>query len=102
MHAPRTVRDYRSYNANVMPSGRLAQRGTPASTLASLRRDLVRGRDAARFHHHFDRIVHPVLGVADCGRQVCERAGVRVDPGGIETLLRHECFRPMGWGLALA
>src|SRR5262245_48427415 len=43
------------------------------------RRHLVRGRHAARLHHHLDRILDPVFGVADRGRQVVEREGVGVD-----------------------
>src|SRR5262249_51765397 len=56
------------------------------------RRHLVRGRYAARLHHHLDRVLDAVLGVADRGRQVVEREGVGVDLGGVEALLAHESF----------
>src|SRR5262252_2771750 len=66
------------------------------------RRHLVRGRHAARLHHHLDRIFDAVLGVADRGRQVVEREGVGVDLGGVEALLAHESFGTMGRALAFA
>src|SRR6266571_8112895 len=66
------------------------------------RRHLVRGRYAARLHHHLDRVLDAVLGVADRGRQVVEREGVGVDLGRVETLLRHERPRAVGRALALA
>src|SRR5215471_15927032 len=66
------------------------------------RRHLVRGRYAARLHHHLDRVLDPVLGVADRGRQVAEREGVGVDLGGVEALLAHESFGAMGRALAFA
>src|SRR5262245_11832804 len=64
------------------------------------RRHLVRGRYAARLHHHLDRVLDAVLGVADRGRQVVEREGVGVDLGGVEALLAHESFGAMGRALA--
>src|SRR5215470_1147952 len=69
---------------------------------ASLRRHLLRGRHAARLHDDLDRVLDAILGVADCGGQVVERKGVRVDLGGVESLLAHECFGAMGRALAFA
>src|SRR6516225_6345605 len=66
------------------------------------RRHLVRGRHAARLHHHLDRIFDAVLGVADRGRQVVEGEGVSVDLGGVEALLAHEGFGAVGRALAFA
>src|SRR5262250_1193407 len=66
------------------------------------RRHLVRGRYAARLHHHLDRVLDPILGVADRGRQVVEREGVGVGLGGIEPLLGHEGLGAVGRALALA
>ncbi len=60
------------------------------------------GRDAARLHHHLDRILDAVLGVADRGRQIVERERVRVDLGGVEAFLGHEGLGAMGRALALA
>src|SRR5271167_4256677 len=53
-------------------------------------------------HHHFDRAVDSILGVADCRRQVVERKSVGVDFGGIKTLLRHKGFGSVGCAPALA
>src|SRR6516225_5204281 len=66
------------------------------------RRHLVRGRYATRLHHHLDRVLDAVLGVADRGRQVVEREGVGVDLGGVEALLAHESLGAMGRALAFA
>src|SRR5262245_28829315 len=77
-------------------------RAGPAAGEASFRRHLVRGRHAARLHHHLDRVLDPVLGVADRGRQILEWEGMGVDLGGVEALLAHEGFGAMGRALALA
>src|SRR5438105_12575475 len=45
------------------------------------RRHLVRGGDAARLHHDLDRVLDPILGVADRSRQILEREGVSVNLG---------------------
>src|SRR5215469_218115 len=66
------------------------------------RRHLVRGRYAARLHHHLDRVLDAVLGVADRGRQVVEREGVGVDLAGVEALLAHERLGAMSRTLAFA
>src|SRR5262245_27975554 len=66
------------------------------------RRHLVRGRHAARLHHHLDRIFAAVLGVADRGRQAGEREGVSVDLGGVAALLAHEGFGAVALALAFA
>src|SRR5215472_653307 len=66
------------------------------------RRHLVRGRYATRLHHHLDRVLDAVLGVADRGRQVVEREGVGVDFGGVEALLAHESFGAVSRALAFA
>src|SRR5215813_4602094 len=66
------------------------------------RRHLVRRRYAARLHHHLDRVLDAVLGVADRGRQVVEREGVGVDLAGVEALLAHESLGAMGRALAFA
>src|SRR5229473_8533173 len=67
-----------------------------------LRRHLVRRRYPARLHHHLDRILDAVLGVADRRRQIVERERMGVDLGGVEAFLRHEGFGAMGRALALA
>src|SRR5690349_917252 len=59
----------------------------PCDRSVLLRRHLVRGRNAARLHHHLDGILDAVLGVADRGRQVVERERMGVDLGGVEALL---------------
>src|SRR5215469_13438498 len=64
------------------------------------RRHLVRRRYAARLHHHLDRVLDAVLGVADRGRQVVEREGVGVDLAGVEALLAHESLGAMSRALA--
>src|SRR6516162_7464007 len=69
---------------------------------ALFRRHLVRGRHATRLHHHLDRVLDAVLGVADRGRQVVEREGVGVDLASIEALLAHESLGAMGRALAFA
>src|SRR5262249_41135028 len=69
-----------------------SERGTCRGAGELFRRHLVRGRYAARLHHHLDRVLDAVLGVADRGRQVVEREGVGVDLGGVEALLAHESF----------
>src|SRR5262252_9066231 len=66
------------------------------------RRHLVRCRYATRLHHHLDRVLDAVLGVADRGRQVVEREGVGVDLSGVVALLAHESFGAMGRALAFA
>src|SRR6516164_7272384 len=66
------------------------------------RRHLVRCRYATRLHHHLDRVLDAVLGVADRGRQVVEREGVGVDLGGVEALLAHESLGAVGRALAFA
>src|SRR6185312_8116779 len=81
--------------ASCAPSPRL--RGE----VTSLRRLLLRGAHV-RFHHHLDRILDAILGIADRGRQIVEREGVRVDLGRIEALLPHEGFGAMRRALALA
>src|SRR5229473_2714987 len=67
-----------------------------------LRRHLVRRRYPARLHHHLDRILDAVLGVADRRRQIVERERMGVDLGGVEAFLRHEGFGAVGRALALA
>src|SRR5262249_59379743 len=67
---------------------------------ASLRRHPLRRRNAARFHHDLDCVLDAVLGIADRGRQVIERKGMRVDPGGVEAFLSHEGFGAVGCALA--
>src|SRR5215471_3386891 len=70
-----------------------------ARRLELLRRHLV-GGDAAGLHNHLDRVLDPVLGVAQRRRQIVEREGVGVDLGGVEPLLPHEGLGAMGRALA--
>src|SRR5262249_44909461 len=81
---------------------RLHRHDTREANGASLRRHLLRGRHAARLHHDLDCVLDAILGVANCGGQVVEREGMRVDLGGVEPLLAHECFGTMGRALAFA
>src|SRR5262252_9899846 len=86
-----------------MALSRKRKGAAPARTRGGLfRRHLVRCRYATRLHHHLDRVLDAVLGVADRGRQVVEREGVGVDLSGVEALLAHESFGAMGRALAFA
>src|SRR5690242_6270936 len=66
------------------------------------RRHLLHGRNAAGLHHHFDRVLDAILGVANGGREIFERERVRVNLGCVEALLVHECFGAVGRALAFA
>src|SRR5499433_3544877 len=57
---------------------------------------------AGLFRRHLVRGLDAVLGVADRGRQIVEREGVRMDLGGVEALLAHEGFGAVGRALAFA
>src|SRR5438270_6939234 len=61
-----------------------------------------RGSRLANLHDHLDRIFDALASIADRGRHLGERKGMRVYQLGIEALLRHQRGGAMGRALALA
>src|SRR5690606_13173266 len=59
-------------------------------------------RPARDLHDDLDGVVDALARVAQRGGKVLHHEGVRVDPGGVETLLGHEGVGAVGRALALA
>src|ERR1700722_11607696 len=75
---------------------------SPLDPVGLFRGHAIEGGVTMGLDHDLDRILDPLAGIFQRGRQILQREGVRMHLGRVKTLLRHERLGAMRRALAFA